>query len=77
MTSQANEPIQISPPSTAVLVGSRCHPESFPSWATLVEIDQSPILAISILRGLADRLHLNPAHSIVEKEVDQAITSMF
>jgi hypothetical protein len=28
---------------------------SFPSWATLVEIDQLPILAISILRGLADR----------------------
>src|SRR5258705_10841902 len=50
----ANAPIQICWPSPAVSLPPRCGPESFPSRAAFAEIDESPTLAIAILRGLAD-----------------------
>jgi hypothetical protein len=50
----ANAPLQISWPSPAVSFPPRCRPESFPSRTSFAEIDESPTLAIAILRGLAD-----------------------
>jgi putative transposase len=50
-----NAPIQILPASSALSVAPRCRPESILRCATFAEIDSSPTLEISVLRGLAKR----------------------
>src|SRR6266853_6051764 len=50
----ANAPIQICRPGPTVSLPPRCRPESFPSRTPFAEFDESPTLAIPLLRGLAD-----------------------
>jgi transposase-like protein len=48
-----NAPIQIAAASSALSVAPRCRPESILRCTTFAEIDSSPSLEISVLRGLA------------------------
>jgi putative transposase len=50
-----NAPLQILPASSALSVAPRCRPESILRCAAFAEIDASPTLKISVLRGLAKR----------------------
>ena len=54
-TGTANAPIQIRQAGATVSLTPRCRPESVPSGPPLTEIEQSPALAIAILRSLAGR----------------------
>ena len=49
-----NAPIQITPTSSALSITPRCRPESILRCATFAEIDSSPTLQVSVLRGLAN-----------------------
>jgi len=50
-----NAPIQVTPTSSALSITPRCRPEPILRCATLAEIDSSPTLEVSVLRGLANR----------------------
>ena len=56
-TGTANAPIQIRSARATVSLAPRCRPESIPSGPALTEIEQSPAVAIAILRSLADSYH--------------------
>jgi len=49
-----NAPIQITRTSSALSITPRCRPESVLHRATFAEIDSSPTLQVSVLRGLAN-----------------------